>query len=513
MNTNTTTVPRIPVDQLKPAPYNKRDADSYGKKPLADLVASIKAKGIISPITARLTDGHYQIVAGHRRYAAAILAGLKDVPCIVVNVSEDEAREICTIENLQREDLSLMDEAHQILALNGAGKQSVADIAAKIGKSAHFVALRVKLATNLEPQLMKFMEKHGWPVSWWESVARLNKEQQLAIVTDRNIHDRERLNEYIDECLKTLSNAAWSLDDVTLLPAAGSCSTCPKRVSAQTELFADLVSKKNDRCTDGACWAKKQLAHNDRILAAAREKHGKDVMPVTTEYIDHREKAKAWSSDGTKITRLDRYDSGLMIAKKTTPTATPAINVKTGEIVYIATVKAVEAQERGRTHKGKKVEAKKVASLKDKYAFLVQRRFFAICKEIREKGMSDYQHTPDTKSPFCPTWPKDYGMRELCEILTATTPSLRGGDGTVASNLGIKTVKGDHATCEHLFEQGRADIVNGCFQIRTVADLKVEVITANLGWFKMDLDALLKWACTEVPTPKSLKEYEANLSK
>lgn len=506
------TATRIALDQLRPAPFNKRDAASYGKTPLTDLAASIKAKDVLSPIMVRLTEGHYQIIAGHRRAAAAKLAGLTDVPCTVMNVSEDEAREICTIENLQREDLSLMEEAAQILALNGAGKQSVAEIAAKIGKSPHFVALRVRLATNITPAVMKYMTKHGWPTAWWEQMARLDKAAQDEIIKEHHINDADQLRKVINGYLMELKLAKWSLDDIELLPEAGACSACPKRSSAQSELFADLSPTKNDRCTDNACWKKKQLAHNTRILMEARKVHGDEIIPITHEYIPHDEQNKPWAKDGTMVTRIGSY-TGLVVAKKTTPGAKPAIDVKTGAITYVADEKAVRAEQSGKKHKGKAPTAKKVKTNKEKYQALTQRRYFAICKEILLRGRTTYSSKPDAKSPFCPGLPKEYGIKEVCDLLNATTPSLRSGsDSSAAAKAGIKPTQSPQLA-EHLFECGRNDIITSCFHNRLVSDVKVEIIQANIEWFKMDSAKLQAWAITEVPTPKSLKEYEAQLAK
>jgi ParB/RepB/Spo0J family partition protein len=504
---------RIAVEQLKPAPYNKRDPKSYGAKPLADLAASIKEKDILSPILVRLTDGHYQIIAGHRRYAAALLAGLKDVPCTVMDVSEAEGKEICAIENLQREDLGLMDEAMQILQMTVDSKLSFREIAQKIGKTANFVALRIKLATNLEPKAMKFMTEQGWPTAWWEQMARLNREAQLEIIKDGWIRSANDLKKHVEKYLRTLGEAKWDVDSIELLPAAGACSACPKRTSAQADLFPDMVSKKNDRCTDPKCWGEKEIAHNTITLQAARKKHGDTIIPVSNGYIS-RDEQKPWAKDGTKLQAIG-YSSGLVEAKKTTEGAVPALIVETGKVVYVASAKAVEDEAMGRKSKGKGKgpKAKAVKTDKEKYAGLTQRRYFAICKAILSCSRTSYGSKPNTKSPHYVTFPKAYGLKELCCLLNATSPSLHhGGDGTSAARNGIKPT--DNALlAEQLFEFGRNDIVSSCFGNRLVSDVKVEIIQANIEWFKMDSKALQTWAITEVPTPKSLKDYEAKAAK
>ena len=100
-----------------------------------DLVASIKEKGVLEPILVRPVDGRYEIIAGERRYRASKKAGLKEIPCIEMDVEDREAMEISLIENVQRKNLDVFEEADGLKALAdiyGYNHQQVAD---KIGKS------------------------------------------------------------------------------------------------------------------------------------------------------------------------------------------------------------------------------------------------------------------------------------------------------------------------------------------------------------------------------------------
>jgi len=93
-----------PVEELKP--HHQQPRKTFNDAKMAELVASIREKGVIQPLVVRHTDDHYQIIAGERRWRAAQKAGLKEVPVVIQDVSEDWALEMALIENIQREDLN-----------------------------------------------------------------------------------------------------------------------------------------------------------------------------------------------------------------------------------------------------------------------------------------------------------------------------------------------------------------------------------------------------------------------
>jgi len=115
---------------------------------LQELANDIGARGVLEPLIVRhLADDQYQIIAGERRFRAAELAGLVQVPCLVRDVDEAEARAIALVENLQREDLDIEDEARFLKELHDGG-MSLRDIGATIHKSYQYVNRRVKLAAD-----------------------------------------------------------------------------------------------------------------------------------------------------------------------------------------------------------------------------------------------------------------------------------------------------------------------------------------------------------------------------
>lgn len=139
----------VTIDQIDPNPDQPRQ--TMGD--LSELMASIVEKGILEPLIVRWRGGRYQIIAGERRYQAAVQVGLTELPVVIRDVDEDEVIELALIENLQRKDLTPFEEAE---ALHGvAEKQGLTheDLARRLGKSRS--AITETLAINKMPEEVK----------------------------------------------------------------------------------------------------------------------------------------------------------------------------------------------------------------------------------------------------------------------------------------------------------------------------------------------------------------------
>jgi len=148
---------KVPIEFLKPNPRNPRRAFSDAE--LGELAESIKQHGVIQPIVARPVKGvqdRYEIIAGERRWRAAQVAGLRDVPIVPVDVSDSDALEIAIIENVQREDLNAMEEAQGYHALSDEFKLSQDEIAKIVGKSRSHVANMMRL-TKLPAEVQAYI--------------------------------------------------------------------------------------------------------------------------------------------------------------------------------------------------------------------------------------------------------------------------------------------------------------------------------------------------------------------
>lgn len=133
----------LPVDELEPSPMQPRKNFPDGE--LQELSESIAQYGVLNPLTVRLRDGRYELVAGERRLRAARLAGLCDVPCILLDVSLEDASLIALVENLQRRDLDFIEEANGLSQLIKLFGMSQEEAARRIGKSQSAVANKLRL--------------------------------------------------------------------------------------------------------------------------------------------------------------------------------------------------------------------------------------------------------------------------------------------------------------------------------------------------------------------------------
>lgn len=133
----------VPVGKLSPGPYQPRkDMDSGRLRELAD---SISAQGLVQPVTVREVAGEYEIIAGERRWRAAQLAGLKEIPVIIRKVSDQSAMAIALIENIQREDLNAMEEAESLRRLLEEYRMTHQQLADAVGKSRAAVSNLLRL--------------------------------------------------------------------------------------------------------------------------------------------------------------------------------------------------------------------------------------------------------------------------------------------------------------------------------------------------------------------------------
>ena len=156
-----TRVQYISLSQLAPNPQQPRR--SFDEAALRELADSIRAYGILQPLTVRRVGSGYQLVAGERRMRAARIAGLREVPCLVAQVDEQDAGMLALIENLQRRDLDCFEEAAAIARLIGRYGLSQEQAAEKLGKSQSAVANKLRLSEPVRQGLRQagLTERHA----------------------------------------------------------------------------------------------------------------------------------------------------------------------------------------------------------------------------------------------------------------------------------------------------------------------------------------------------------------
>jgi ParB/RepB/Spo0J family partition protein len=267
--------------QIKPAAWNPRQIRNAKKD--AELLESVKEKGVLQSLLVRPVNSHYEVVCGTRRYDAAMEAGLVAVPVIVRDLSDAETLELQTIENGQREDVHPLEEAEAYRKLHEDHHVSPEEIAVKVGKSRTWVYSRIKLLALVDAARKAFLDGK-LDVSTALLVARIpDPELQKKACTEltRANYDgvpmpyRRAVEHVQTHYMLKLAEAGFKTTDVDLVAGAGPCSSCAKRTGNQRELFADVKSA--DVCTDPKCYRAKQDAAW-AARAAAADAQGQRVL-------------------------------------------------------------------------------------------------------------------------------------------------------------------------------------------------------------------------------------------
>ena len=150
-------VTEIPLKDIRPNPNQPRR--DFDESALEELAASIKEKGIVTPVTVREVEGGYELVAGERRWRASKKCKLKTIPAYVIAVKDDaEMMEIALIENIQREDLNSLEESEAYAVLNSKFEMSQKAIAKAVGKKRVTISNSLRLL-KLPPDIRKSLRK------------------------------------------------------------------------------------------------------------------------------------------------------------------------------------------------------------------------------------------------------------------------------------------------------------------------------------------------------------------
>ena len=147
----------LPISQVESCSAQPRK--QFDEAALAELADSIREHGVIQPLTVRkLSSGYYQIIAGERRWRAARMAGLSEIPAVVIDADDRKAAELALVENLQREDLNPMEEAAGFQSLIQTYHMTQEEAAQRVGKSRSAVANALRLL-GLQPSVRKLVEE------------------------------------------------------------------------------------------------------------------------------------------------------------------------------------------------------------------------------------------------------------------------------------------------------------------------------------------------------------------
>ncbi len=178
----------IPLTRIDPNPQQARN--EVGE--INELVSSVKKRGVLEPILVRPKEGRYEIIAGERRYMASRIAGLHEIPSIVLDVGDSDAVEISLIENLQRKDLNIFEEADGLRSLAEIYGYNHSQIAEKIGKARSTVTETINLS-RIPPDIRRICNQQGiisrstlLEISKQESKSHMM--QLIQAIRERNLH-------------------------------------------------------------------------------------------------------------------------------------------------------------------------------------------------------------------------------------------------------------------------------------------------------------------------------------
>src|SRR5215475_1123884 len=164
---------RVELDRITPSPFQPRR--TFDEAKIEELAASIRNQGIIQPLVVRRRGDGYELIAGERRWRAAMRAGLTQVPIVVRDASDHEAMQLALVENLQREDLNPIEEANGYRRLQEEFQWSQEEMAEKVGKSRPAIANAIRLL-SLPAEVQQEVSSRNLPAGQARALLGLHSE-------------------------------------------------------------------------------------------------------------------------------------------------------------------------------------------------------------------------------------------------------------------------------------------------------------------------------------------------
>lgn len=190
---------QVPIEDIIPNRFQPRLA--FDDASLNDLAASIKQHGIIQPLVLRRKNDKYEIVAGERRYKAARMAGLASVPAIISNLSDAASAEVAIVENVQRKDLSAIEEARSYQALLEKGYMTQEDLAKKMGLSQSAISNKLRLL-SLDESVQQAVIKEQISERHARSLLKVKDREMQKVLLNKIINERLTVKQLEDEIKK-----------------------------------------------------------------------------------------------------------------------------------------------------------------------------------------------------------------------------------------------------------------------------------------------------------------------
>lgn len=192
--TATGNITRVALANIQPSGYNPRKR--FDEASLYELAESIRQQGVLQPITVRpIADtDRYEIVFGERRYRASVMANQEEIPAIVSELSDETAEEMAITENLQREDVTPMEEANAYQRLIESGRHTVQTLAVLFGKNENYIRTRLKF-TALIPEIAALLEADELTISVAAEICRYGTDIQKEVY-EKHLQDEGTYNSW-----------------------------------------------------------------------------------------------------------------------------------------------------------------------------------------------------------------------------------------------------------------------------------------------------------------------------
>jgi ParB family chromosome partitioning protein len=209
----------LPLEQIRPNPNQPRR--NFDPQALEELANSIRALGILQPLSVRKIDCGWELIAGERRLRAAALAGLERVPCLPIAADSQNSSLLALVENLQRQDLDFLEEALALDKLMRTYCLSQDEVARRIGKSQSAVANKLRLL-RLPINILQALRDNGLTERHARALLRLEHDHRLEAAAEQIIRGRytvARTEQYVSNLLSTTKakpKRAFIIKDVRL---------------------------------------------------------------------------------------------------------------------------------------------------------------------------------------------------------------------------------------------------------------------------------------------------------
>ena len=293
----------VALADIQPSGFNPRKR--FDEAALYELAESIKRQGVLQPITVRPVDGtdRYGIVFGERRYRASVIAGRDEIPAIVTELSDEEAEEMAITENLQRKDVTPVEEAAAYQRLIESGRHTVQTLAQLFGKNENYIRTRLKF-TALIPEIAALLEADELTISVAAEICRYGEDIQREVY-EKHLQDEGTYNSWrglkaADVARRIEQNFTTDLQYYRFDKTE--CATCAHNTN-NLLLFRDGGC---GHCANRTCLAEMNASYlMERAVQIMQTQPG--VSLCRDRYCTNETVAERLIASGYEVETLDRY--------------------------------------------------------------------------------------------------------------------------------------------------------------------------------------------------------------